>query len=311
MLTMGAVAGSRGLPSLISTVALTRAVFNTGPGPDTGGEKPGPSEFDHRRESSGTGAALCFAALGAPTAGTAPCPKAGTAAAAANDANKRKFPRRLSMRLSLHGSRPHKLRRRDFLVHAPLAPPSAGSADRRRSRPEVTGVGGASGLVLRWTPASKAAHMDEFNELNLTDAVIERLRATPDPRLQEVMMSAVRHLHDFVRDVRPTFDEWSAAIRFLTRVGQISDETRQEFILLSDIFGVSMLVDAINHPPSSEVTDTTVLGPFYGEPPPECAQGTDIANGAAGEPLRVDVEIKSADGKRLPNALVDVWQSDS
>jgi len=125
------------------------------------------------------------------------------------------------------------------------------------------------------------------------------------------MMSAVRHLHDFVRDVRPTFDEWSAAIGFLTRVGQISDETRQEFILLSDIFGVSMLVDAINHPPSSEVTDTTVLGPFYGEPPPERAQETDIANGAAGEPLRVDVEIKSADGKRLPNALVDVWQSDS
>jgi hydroxyquinol 1,2-dioxygenase len=153
--------------------------------------------------------------------------------------------------------------------------------------------------------------MDEFNELNLTDAVIERLRMTPDPRLQDVMMSAVRHLHDFVRDVRPTFDEWSAAIRFLTRVGQISDETRQEFILLSDIFGVSMLVDAINHPPSSEVTDTTVLGPFYGEHPPEHAQETDIANGAAGEPLRVDVEIKSADGRRLPNALVDVWQSDS
>jgi len=153
--------------------------------------------------------------------------------------------------------------------------------------------------------------MDEFNELNLTDAVIERLRATPDPRLQEVMISAVRHLHDFVRDVRPTFDEWLAVIQFLTRVGQISDETRQEFILLSDIFGVSMLVDAINHPPSSEVTDTTVLGPFYSVHPPEHAQKTDIANGAAGEPLCVDVEIKSADGKLLPNALVDVWQSDS
>ena len=131
--------------------------------------------------------------------------------------------------------------------------------------------------------------MDEFNELSLTDAVIERLRATPDPRLQEVMISAVRHLHDFVRDVRPTFDEWLAAIRFLTRVGQISDLTRQEFILLSDIFGVSMLVDAINHPPSSKVTDTTVLGPFYSEQPPELAQETNIANGAAGEPLYVDV----------------------
>src|ERR1043165_571811 len=128
--------------------------------------------------------------------------------------------------------------------------------------------------------------MDEFNELTLTDAVIQRLRATPGPRLQEVMISAVRHLHDFVRDVRPTYDEWFAAIRFLTRAGQISDESRQEFILLSDTFGFSMLVDAVNHPPSG-ATDTTVLGPFYGEHAPEHAQGADIANGAAGEPLYV------------------------
>ena len=153
--------------------------------------------------------------------------------------------------------------------------------------------------------------MDEFDELSITKAVIDRLRATPDPRLQEVMMSAVRHLHDFVRDVRPTFDEWLTAVRFLTRVGQISDEVRQEFILLSDTLGVSMLVDAINHPPSSAVTDTTVLGPFYNEHPPEQAQDTDISHGAAGEPLHVDVEIRSADGKLLPRALVDVWQSDS
>jgi len=100
---MGAVAGSRGLPSLISTVALTRTVFNTGPGPDAGGEKPGPSEFVHSLESCGTGAALCFAALAAPAAGAAFCPKAGiAAAAAANDANTRKFPRRMFMRISLH-----------------------------------------------------------------------------------------------------------------------------------------------------------------------------------------------------------------
>src|SRR5580765_3896235 len=157
----------------------------------------------------------------------------------------------------------------------------------------------------------QAVLMDEFNELTLTDAVIEQLRATPDPRLLRVMVSAVRHLHDFVRDVRPTYDEWLATVRFLTRVGQISDEMRQEFILLSDIFGVSMLVDAINHPPSSGATATTVLGPFYGAQPPEHAQETDIANGAAGEPLYVDVEIRSTDGKPLPNAIVDVWQSDS
>lgn len=153
--------------------------------------------------------------------------------------------------------------------------------------------------------------MDEFTELSITNAVIDRLHGTPDPRLQEVMTSAVRHLHDFVRDVRPTFDEWMTAIRFLTRVGQISDDVRQEFILLSDTLGVSMLVDAINHPPSSGVTDTTVLGPFYNEHPPERAQESDISDGAAGEPLRVDVEIQSADGKPLPDALVDVWQSDS
>jgi len=153
--------------------------------------------------------------------------------------------------------------------------------------------------------------MDEPDELNITNAVIDRLRATADPRLHEVMTSAVRHLHDFVREVRPTFDEWLTAIRFLTRVGQISDEARHEFILLSDIFGVSMLVDAINHPPSPDVTDTTVLGPFYTEQPPEHAQDADIAHGAPGEPLRVDVEIKSEDGKVLPDALVDVWQSDS
>src|SRR6187455_1305404 len=153
--------------------------------------------------------------------------------------------------------------------------------------------------------------MDEFDELSITNAVLDRLRATPDPRLQEVMMSAVRHLHDFVRDVRPTFDEWISAIRFLTRVGQISDDVRQEFILLSDTLGVSMLVDAINHPPSSGVTDTTVLGPFYNEHPPERAQDSDISDGATGEPLRVDVDIQSSDGKLLPNALVDVWQSDS
>src|SRR5689334_125489 len=141
--------------------------------------------------------------------------------------------------------------------------------------------------------------MDEFDELSITNAVLDRLRGTPDPRLQDVMTSAVRHLHDFVREVRPTFDEWMMAIQFLTRVGQISDEARQEFILLSDTLGVSMLVDAINHPPASGVTDTTVLGPFYNEHPPERAQDSDISDGAAGEPLLVDVGIQSSDGRPL------------
>lgn len=153
--------------------------------------------------------------------------------------------------------------------------------------------------------------MDNLREPSITDAVIERLQGTADPRLREVMTSAVRHLHAFVRDVRPSFDEWFAAVQFLTRVGQISNERRQEFVLLSDVLGVSMLVDALNHPPSAHVTDSTVLGPFYKEHPPELALDTDISNGVAGEPLAVDVEIQGTDGRLLPNALVDVWQSDS
>src|SRR5258706_15853021 len=98
---MGAFATLRGWPK-ISTAALWRALFNTGPGPDAGGEKPGPRVLAHSREKSGTDAALCGAVLAAPTVGAASRPKAGDAAIAANDANKRKFPRRISMRISLH-----------------------------------------------------------------------------------------------------------------------------------------------------------------------------------------------------------------
>jgi hypothetical protein len=118
MLIMGAVAGSRGVPSLILTVALTRTVFKTGPGPDGGGPKPGPSEFVHSRDMSGTDAGLCLAVLAAPAAGAASCPKAGAAIAAANDADKKKFPRRIPMRISLHGCVGTKLRRLQFLVYA-------------------------------------------------------------------------------------------------------------------------------------------------------------------------------------------------
>ncbi|MBV8097306.1 MAG: hydroxyquinol 1,2-dioxygenase, partial [Acetobacteraceae bacterium] len=89
--------------------------------------------------------------------------------------------------------------------------------------------------------------MTDFNEQTITQAVLNSFANTPDPRLNRVMSSLVRHLHDFVRDVEPTFAEWQTAIEFLTRTGQMCSETRQEFILLSDTLGVSMLVDAINH----------------------------------------------------------------
>ena len=108
----------------------------------------------------------------------------------------------------------------------------------------------------------------DFDEHSITDAVVERFAATPDARLKQILTSLVRHAHDFVRDVELTQDEWLAAVMFLTRVGHMSDDKRQEFILLSDTLGISMLVDAINHRQPEGATETTVLGPFYVQDPP-------------------------------------------
>lgn len=151
--------------------------------------------------------------------------------------------------------------------------------------------------------------MRNFNEVTITDAVIDRIKNTQDARLKEISTSLVRHLHDFVRDVRLTEAEWGYAIEFLTRTGQICDGNRQEFILLSDTLGVSMLVDAINHA-SPGVTESTVLGPFYVQNPPEYPLGADIRGTLAGDPLYAHGRVTSADGKPIANAIVDVWHSD-
>ena len=153
--------------------------------------------------------------------------------------------------------------------------------------------------------------MDNFDEHNITGAVLERFRDTPDPRLKQIVESVVRHLHDCVREIEPTFEEWMAAIQFLTRTGQISVGGRQEFILLSDTLGVSMLVDAITHRLPKGATETTVLGPFFVDRQPVQEQGTDIARGAPGQPLYVEARFAAVDGKPLRDAVVDVWQSDS
>ena len=153
--------------------------------------------------------------------------------------------------------------------------------------------------------------MREFSEQNLTEAVVERFGNTPDPRLKLIVSSLVRHLHAFVRDVEPTFDEWMAAINFLTRTGHTCTDKRQEFILLSDTLGVSMLVDAINHRNREGVTETTVLGPFYVEGPPEMPLGSDVTGGLKGDPLYAEGTVCAPDGRPLANAAVDVWQSDA
>jgi hydroxyquinol 1,2-dioxygenase len=153
--------------------------------------------------------------------------------------------------------------------------------------------------------------MRDLNEHNITDAVLESFAETPNARLLTIVNSLVRHLHSFVKDIEPTFDEWIYAVQFLTRTGQISDASRQEFILLSDVLGVSMLVDAINHRTPEGATETTVLGPFFVEDAPELEHGEDLSNSVPGVPLYVDVTVSAASGETLSDAVVDVWQSDS
>jgi hydroxyquinol 1,2-dioxygenase len=152
--------------------------------------------------------------------------------------------------------------------------------------------------------------MRDFNDDNITEAVIAQFGAAPDPRLKRIMTSLVRHLHDFVRDVEPSFEEWSCAIDYLTRTGQACTDKRQEFILLSDTLGVSMLVDAVNHRMPEGATETTVLGPFYVDNPPELPLGSDLSNGADGVALLVEGTVSSNDGAPLAGAVVDIWHAD-
>jgi hydroxyquinol 1,2-dioxygenase len=150
----------------------------------------------------------------------------------------------------------------------------------------------------------------DLNEHTITQAVIDRFAETPDARLKQILNSLVKHAHDFVRDVELTFPEWQFAIDYLTRTGQMCSAKRQEFILLSDVLGISMLTDAINHRMPAGATETTVLGPFFVEGAPELPNGADMSGGFAGEALYVSGTVSSADGKRLPGAVIDVWHSD-
>ena len=144
----------------------------------------------------------------------------------------------------------------------------------------------------------------------LTQAAVDSFAATPDPRLREIMQSLVRHLHGFAADVNLTMAEWEFAIGFLTRTGHKSDDKRQEFILLSDTLGLSMLVDAINHRMPDGATESTVLGPFYVPNISERPSGSDISGGAAGMPLHVDGQVCDAGGAPIAGAWIDVWQAD-
>ena len=152
--------------------------------------------------------------------------------------------------------------------------------------------------------------MAQFDEHTLTEAVIGRLAGSDDPRFKTVMISLIRHLHDFVREVELTEQEWMTAIRFLTAVGKTCTDKRQEFILLSDTLGVSILVDAINHRMPTGAVESTVLGPWYVQGAPELPLGADIANGAAGEPTFYSGRFLTLEGAPIEGGLLDVWSGD-
>lgn len=151
--------------------------------------------------------------------------------------------------------------------------------------------------------------MRRFTEENLIEAVVGRMSAEADPRLREVMASLLTHMHAFVREVRLTPEEWMKGIQFLTEVGKWCDDKRQEFILLSDTMGISMLVDAIANPSAGGSTESTVLGPFFRENPPEIADGGDLAPGMSGPRLDVDCRVLSEDGAPIAGARIDCWQA--
>lgn len=152
--------------------------------------------------------------------------------------------------------------------------------------------------------------MRDLDEDSITAAVVAQLKNARTPRIRQVSEALVRHLHAFIKEVEPTESEWRAGIDFLTQTGQMCDAKRQEFILLSDTLGVSMLVDAINHRLAPGTTETTVLGPFYVEQPKEFPLGSDLSGGVEGQPMIVTGKVASADGKGLAGATVDVWHSD-
>ena len=149
----------------------------------------------------------------------------------------------------------------------------------------------------------------DFTEETAADAVVESFAATRDPRLRELLTSLVRHLHAFVRDTEPTIAEWEQAIDFLTATGQKCDHERQEFILLSDVLGISMLVETINNRTGDAVTESTVLGPFHMVVSPRRALGDSIDMVGTGPRCVLEGSVLSADGTPLPGAELDVWQA--
>lgn len=154
------------------------------------------------------------------------------------------------------------------------------------------------------------ATKQDRRERQLVDAVTASFANTPDVRLRTVLTAVVEHLHALIREVRLTQREWEQAIAFLTRAGHITDDKRQEFILLSDVLGASMQTIIVNDDPSGRTTEATVVGPFFVENSPHIELGADISGGAAGEPCWVEGVVSDIDGQALGGARIEVWEAD-
>lgn len=153
--------------------------------------------------------------------------------------------------------------------------------------------------------------MDYFTEETSAEAVNARMGDAIDPRLKAIMTSLVRHLHAFAREVQLTQEEWETAIGFLTRTGQMCSGTRQEFILLSDVLGFSMLVDAINNRRPPGATENTVFGPFHVEGAPQRAMGESIVLDGKGETCLFRGRVTDLEGNPVEGARIDVWSDNA
>jgi len=147
------------------------------------------------------------------------------------------------------------------------------------------------------------------------EELVERVRASfagaSDDRLREILQSLTTHLHAFVRDVRLSEEEWKTGIAFLTATGHLTDDRRQEFILLSDVLGVSMQVIGVNNQAYADATEATVFGPFFVEDSPLVGLGGDIAAGASGQPCWVEGTVRDTDGRAVSGARIEVWEADA
>ncbi|KAI0664944.1 aromatic compound dioxygenase [Cubamyces menziesii] len=144
----------------------------------------------------------------------------------------------------------------------------------------------------------------------ITSNLLKIAELTPNDRKRFLAKNLITHLHQFVRETSLTTKEWEEAIQFLTAVGQTCTPLRQEFILLSDVLGVSALVDALNNPPVQGGTESSVLGPFFTEDSPDLENGDSIASDGKGEYMYVEGRVLSTDGTPIPNATIETWETD-